>query len=107
MNTFKSKFKTTVMVSLLLCGLKAHAFGLGEDAIEADALRITLNNDGTGFVQGKICDACKSLTVAITPKTKAFDKEKEVPLQKAADRLGKPATVFINPEHTKVTRITW
>jgi hypothetical protein len=107
MNTFKAISKTIVMVSLMLFGLEVYAFGVGEDAIETDSLRITLNDDGTGYVQGKMCDECKLLTVAISANTKAFNKVTEVPLKQAAGRVGKPATIFINLDHTQVTRIVW
>ena len=107
MNKFKAMSKTMVMMWLMLFGLQVYAFGVGEDAMETDSLRITLNKDGSGFVQGKLCDECKLLTIAITAKTKAFNQVTEVPLEQAADRLGKPATIFINLDHTQVTRIAW
>jgi len=107
MNTFKAMLKTVVMVSLMSFGIEVYAFGIGEDAMETESLRITLNDDGSGYIQGKMCDECKLLTVAISAKTKAFDQVTEVPLEQAADRLGKPATIFINLEHTEVTRIAW
>jgi hypothetical protein len=92
---------------LLLIVPTVSATTLLEDAIETDSLRISLNNDLTGFVQGRICDQCAELKVAITPQTRAFANEVEVPLNKAADRIGRPAAVFITRDHTKVTRIKW
>jgi hypothetical protein len=78
-----------------------------EDAMEISSLRISLNDDNSGFVQGRICDHCEELKVAITPETRAYENNVEVPLKKAAGRIGRSATVFINREHTKVTRIKW
>jgi hypothetical protein len=95
------------MICLIVFSLQANAFRLLEDAIETESLRLTLEDDNTGYVQGKICDDCKMLTVAITPETRAFHNNHEVTLKRAATRVGQPATVFINIEHTKVTRIIW
>ena len=107
MKTFKTMINTIAMVSLMLFGTELYAFTISEHAIETDSLRITLKDNGTGFIQGKMCDECKLLTVAITAETKAFNKGVEVPLKQAAARAGKPATIFINIEHTRVMRITW
>jgi hypothetical protein len=107
MNAYTTMKKTIALVTLMLFGLNVNAMAIGEDAIETEALRITLNADGTGFIQGKTCDECKLLTVAISAQTKAFDKNTEVPIKQAAGRVGKPATIFINLEHTAVTRIVW
>lgn len=107
MNTFKTVINRIIMVSLLMFAVNAYAFEFLEDAIETNSLRITLKDDSTGFIQGRVCEQCKLLTVAISAETKAFDKNKEVPLKDAAARLGKPATIFINMKHTKVTRIVW
>ncbi len=107
MNTLKAMINRLVMVSLLMFGLEVYAFTNVEDAIETESLRITLKDKNTGYIQGRICDDCKLLTVAITAETKAFNKDLEVPLKQAAARAGKSATVFINIEHTSVTRITW
>lgn len=107
MYTFKLLARHIAAVLLMVFSLQVSAFTHVEDAIETESLRITLKGNNTGHVQGKICDYCKLLTVAITAETKAFDDNAEVPLKRAAARAGKPATVFINMEHTKVTRIVW
>lgn len=107
MNTFKALLSRSVMVWLMLFVIQAYAFTHIEDAIETESLRITLKENNTGFIQGKICDECKLLTVAITAETRAIHNNTEVALKHAAARVGKSATVFINTEHTKVTRIVW
>ena len=107
MNTFKKIMNTIIMLAFMTFSAQVFAVSTDEDAIETESLRITINPDGTGFVQGKICDDCKKLTVPISPETRAFSKGVEVPLSKAASRLGKSATVYINTEHTKVMRISW
>ncbi|VAW53480.1 hypothetical protein MNBD_GAMMA06-718 [hydrothermal vent metagenome] len=77
------------------------------NAIESDALRIYLDGSLKGFVEGRTCDACKKIKVAITPKTKAFSGRVEVPLKKAKARLGKYATVIYEIKTKKVTQIRW
>ena len=107
MNVFNVLTGRLLVLCLMLVSLQGYAFTLTEDAIETTSLRISLQADNTGYVQGKICDYCKMLTVAITPETKAFHNAAEVPLKRAVSRLGKSATVFINIEHTQVKRIVW
>ena len=104
----KNKILNIIFAQLLmLVAVNAGAVTSLEDAMETDSLRISLNDDNTGFVQGRICDQCEELKVAITPETRAYEKNVEVPLKKAAGRIGRSATVFIDREHTKVTRIKW
>lgn len=104
---FKKIINRMGLVLLMLLAIPVNAITLVEDAIETESLRITLKDDNTGYIQGKLCDKCKLLTVAITAETKAFNKNTEVPLKQAAGRVGKFATIFINTEHTRVTRIVW
>lgn len=107
-DAMKHKLFNFLFAQLLMLQVAgAYAVTLVEDAIETESLRISLDADNTGFVQGKICDTCAELKVAITPETRAFEKNTEVPLKKAAGRIGRQATVFINREHTRVTRIRW
>lgn len=104
----KNKILYFIFAQLLfIATANAGPVTLLEDAMETESLRISLNDDMTGFVQGKICDFCEELKVAITPETRAYEKNVEVPLKKAAGRIGRSATVFIDREHTKVTRIKW
>jgi len=78
-----------------------------EDAIEAESLRLSLNDNMTGFVEGKICDECETIKVTITPRTKAYANGVEVPLKTVTSRLGRPATVFFLIETKEVSRIRW
>jgi hypothetical protein len=78
-----------------------------EDAIETESLRISLSANLHGFVEGKVCDECETIKVPITPETKAFSGDVEVPLIKAKNRIGRPATVFYDIETKNVTRIRW
>jgi hypothetical protein len=87
---------------------KVRRFIMAENAMETESLRISLDaRTSTGFVIGKICDQCDQIQVQITPKTRAYHDNKEVPLARASDRLGRYATVFMDMENKHVTRITW
>lgn len=77
------------------------------NAIETDSLRISLDENGSGFVEGKSCDSCKVLRVKITPATKAFAKRVEVPLERAKSRLGQYATVIYELDTKNVSAIRW
>jgi len=58
-------------------------------------------------VEGKICDACKKVTVTITPQTKAYSNNIEVPLKQAENRLGRYATVIYEVKTKQVIAIRW
>jgi hypothetical protein len=76
------------------------------NAIESEKLRISLEGS-SGFVEGKVCDFCEQITVTITPQTRAFEDDNEVPLSRAAGRLGRYATVIYELETKNVTEIRW
>ncbi len=77
------------------------------NAMEAESLRISLNEKLSGFVEGKVCDACEVIRVTITPATKAFANNVEVPLKTAKSRLGRYATVLYEVKSKNVTEIRW
>jgi len=76
-------------------------------AIESDSLRISLDGSLNGFVEGKICDSCKKIQVKITPETKAYANNVEVPLKSAKARVGRYATVIFETKTKQVTAIRW
>lgn len=78
-----------------------------EEAMEEMSLKISLDQSLHGFVEGKICDTCKTLRVKISPDTKAFENDVSVPLITAKKRFGKSAMVYFDPKTKKVTRIRW
>ena len=81
---------------------------MAENAMETESLRISLDaRTSTGFVIGKICDQCNEIQAQITPETRAYHDGKEIPLARASDRLGRYATVFMDMENKRVTRIIW
>lgn len=77
------------------------------DAIESPSLRISLNDSLNGFVEGKACDFCKVIRLRVTPETKAYENNIEVPLKNAESRLGRYAAVFYLIKTKKVTEIRW
>ncbi len=76
-------------------------------AIESLSLRISLDKSLHGFVEGKVCDSCKKIRVTITPQTKAYANNIEVPLKQAENRLGRYATVMFEVKTKKVINIRW
>ena len=77
------------------------------NAIEADALRISLDDSLNGFVVGKTCDTCKQIKVIVTPQTKVFSDNVEVSLKSAKKRIGRDATVIYDVKTMQVTQIRW
>jgi len=77
------------------------------NAIESRELRISLDDDLNGFIEGKVCDACKDIRVIITPETKAYANKVEVPLNEAGARIGRYATVIYEVETNRVSFIRW
>ncbi|MBL4712792.1 MAG: hypothetical protein JKX75_09925 [Gammaproteobacteria bacterium] len=77
------------------------------NAIESASLRISLGSDLNGFVEGKVCDECETIKVIITPETKVYENNIEVPLIRAKNRIGRFATVFYELETKNVSAIRW
>ena len=77
------------------------------NAIESQSLRISLDSSLNGFIEGKVCDECDTIKVTITPDTRAFDNNVEVPLKRAKSRLGRYATVIYVKDTMNVSAIHW
>jgi hypothetical protein len=77
------------------------------NAIETNALRISLDETMNGFIEGKVCDFCEQITVTITPETKAYANNVEVPLEQATGRMGRFATVIYELDTKNVSAIRW
>lgn len=106
MNIFKTL--STALLVAMLSTMSAYAFETKETSIESNALKITLDEKtGTGIIVGKVCDACETVTVNITPATLAYQGLTQVPLANAKSRLGKEATVAFDKETMEVIRIRW
>jgi hypothetical protein len=78
-----------------------------EEAAEITGLKITLDKSLNGKIILQQCDDCKAIVLKITPDTKAFHKNHEVPLKKAKKQLGKSAVVFYEIKSKIVKRIVW
>lgn len=117
----KNRFKTILLLPALMLFMQVaiasdnqrlttvHHSQMIEEygAMEANSLRISLNEKLSGFIEGKVCDACEVTQVTITPATKAFANNVEVPLKKAESRLGRYATVIYKVETKVVAEIRW
>lgn len=77
------------------------------NAIETNSLRISLDSTMNGFIEGKVCDFCETITVTITPESKAYANNVEVPLEQATGRMGRFATVIYELDTKNVSAIRW
>ena len=77
------------------------------NSFESMSLRISMEKNLNGFIEGKVCDQCEEITVTITPDTKAYANGVEVPLKNAEARLGRYATVMYEMKTMKVSTIRW
>jgi len=77
------------------------------NALESMSLRISMDSSLNGFIEGKVCDECETIRVTITPATKAYANNVEVPLKEAESRLGRYATVIYLKETKEVSAIRW
>jgi len=77
------------------------------NAIESQSLRISLDSSLHGFVEGKVCDQCETIKVTVTPETRAYDNDVEVPLIRAKSRIGRYATVIYELNTKNVSEIRW
>lgn len=78
-----------------------------EETAEISGLKITLDSKLNGRIILKQCTGCKSAVLTITPETKAFNKNIEVPLIQAKKRLGKSAVVSYVIKSKLVKSIVW
>ncbi len=78
-----------------------------EEAVEAVAIQVRLNDDLTGRVSGRSCDTCELKRFPITPETQAIENNVRVDLRRLRDWHGKPATIIYNLRSGKATRILW
>ncbi len=70
-------------------------------------LRLTLGNDLYGSIEGKACDHCKKIRLSVTPATKAYKNNIEVPLVQAKSRSGRFATVVYEVKTKTAIAIRW
>jgi len=77
------------------------------NAIKSTSLRIRLGDDLYGFIESKNCSFCKTIRITITPNTKAYDNNVNVPLEQAKNRSGRFATIRYNLKTNNVSSIRW
>ncbi len=98
------------LAALLTLALAAPAWAtiiLVEEAVEAVALDVRLNDDLTGTVTGSSCDGCERKRFPVTPQTQALENNVRVDLRRLRDQHGKPATIIYNIRSGEATRILW
>ena len=78
-----------------------------EEAVEAVALQVRLNENLTGSVAGRSCDSCELKVFPVTNETQAFENNERVDLRRLRDWYGKPATIIYNIRSGNATRILW
>jgi len=110
-------FKSLMFVTLLISSHTGYAQGGATDMIEsAYPLKIVLDTEKlTGFVSYRMCDwdkvkkknVCAIKELPITPETKAYENDEEVPLRRAKSRLGKYAEVVYYKGSLVVKSLSW
>ena len=78
-----------------------------EEAVEAVALQVRLDDDLTGTVAGRSCERCELKRFPVTSATEAYENNVRVDLRKLIDQHGKPGTIIYNLRSGKATRILW
>lgn len=100
------------LILALMLGLGVAASGWAtiipvEEAVEAVALDLRLNDDGTGTVSGGSCDACERKRFPVTLQTQAFENNVRVDIRRALEQRGQPATIIYNLRSGEATKIMW
>ena len=100
------KFTTAAAVALAASVSWATIIPI-EEAVEAVALEVRLNENLTGSVIGASCDTCERKEFPITPQTQALENNIPVDIRRLRDQNGKPATIIYNIRSGEATRILW
>jgi len=77
------------------------------NAIRSVSLRISMEDDLNGIIESKNCSFCKTIKIKITPNTKAYANNVNVPLRQAENRMGRFATIVYELKTKKVSTIRW
>ncbi len=93
--------QTSVLSSADQAIIKTH------DAIRSVSLRIQMNDDLHGIIESKTCSFCQTIKIKITPETKAYANNINVPLKHAKNRVGRFATVIYELKTKNVSAIHW
>jgi len=96
----------TVLVAALLFLDSANAeLRILERPYEVTQLRIIMRTPNTGEVLVNECETCEDVTLKITPETKFFKGDREIPLAQAFRHRGQEAVVMRDAESNDVVRI--
>lgn len=77
------------------------------NAIKSVSLRMSLDDSLYGFVESKVCSFCKTIRIKITPSTKAYKNNINVPLKQAKNRIGQYATIIYELKTNHISAIRW
>jgi len=117
-----NKIKGLITLLILLTATQVGAFAhyseqdiSGDDqkiikkhsAIRSVSLRIHMDDNLHGTIESKNCSFCKTIKIKITPNTKAYANNINVPLIQAKNRMGRYATIVYELETNKVSTIRW
>jgi len=101
------KYALATLVALTVAAPGWATIILVEEAVEAVALEVRLDDDLTGTVAGRSCESCERKRFPITPQTQALENNVRVDLRRLRDQHGKPATIIYNIRSGEATRILW
>jgi len=106
----RNAFITCTITALFTLTFSANAWATIipiEEAVEAVALQVRLDDNLTGTVAGRSCDSCELKEFPVTNATQAFENNVRVDLRRLRDWYGKPATIIYNIRSGEATRILW
>jgi len=118
----KKRLPTLFAFLGLLATNQVHAFShISEDAISnidqkiirthnsirSVSLQIHMEDDLQGVIESKNCSFCKTIRIKITPNTKAYANNINVPLRQAGNRIGQYATIVYELKTKRASTIRW
>jgi hypothetical protein len=102
------------LVSLGLCGLllavaPARAAKLipVEEALETQALYVSVNAGGRGQVGGRACEGCPQQRFTLAPKVRFSTQGQAADVAALRARNGQSATIIYNLESGLATKVLW
>ncbi len=76
-----------------------------EKGYEVNELLVVMTASDTGTAIVRECDTCEDVTLEITPETRLYKSNREVPLAQVLRYRGQPGVVFREMKSKHVTRI--
>jgi hypothetical protein len=84
-----------------------HKFGVIERAFELAQVTLHVNKNGVGTAEILPCPTCQPVTYRITPQTRAYRDEKEVPITPKLNLQGLRVHVYYLNNTKNITRMFW